>query len=68
MKGNLGVRVLVKVAPPGKSVRINITMDRDLVDRVDRAAEARHYTRSALLAKLASKGLRDLAAEVAPAA
>ena len=63
LKGSVGVRVLVKVAAPGKSVRINITMDKELVDRVDRVAEAHHYTRSGLLAKLACRGLRELATE-----
>jgi predicted RNase H-like HicB family nuclease len=65
LAGGMGVRILVPVKPPGKSVRINITMDKDLVDRVDRVAEAHHQSRSGLLAQLARKALREMAAEAA---
>jgi predicted RNase H-like HicB family nuclease len=38
---------------PGKSVRINISIDEALLDRVDRAAKARGETRSGFLATAA---------------
>lgn len=54
-----GVRVPVE--PAGKAIRINITLDASLLARVDRAADARHTSRSAFLADAARQALRDLA-------
>lgn len=56
-----GVRALVPVEPVGKAIRINITLDASLLARVDRAAGARHTSRSAFLADAARRALRDLA-------
>ena len=44
---------LVPVDLPGKSVRVNITLDEGLLARVDRAATERGLSRSALLAESA---------------
>lgn len=41
------------LADPGRTVRINITMDRGLLDQIDEAANARGLTRSAFLAQAA---------------
>lgn len=44
------VRMLVRAELPGRSVRLNITMDEGLVAAVDLAAKARATSRSGLLA------------------
>jgi predicted RNase H-like HicB family nuclease len=54
-----GQRALVPVEVPGRAVRVNISMDEGLVQRIDRAAEARGMSRSAFLAE----GARRLLAE-----
>ncbi len=51
---------LVPYAPPARAVRLNITLDESLLDRIDRAAEAAGKTRSGYLADAAR---RRLAAE-----
>jgi len=51
---------LVPYAPPARAVRLNITLDESLLDRIDRAAEAAGETRSGYLADAAR---RRLAAE-----
>jgi predicted RNase H-like HicB family nuclease len=51
-----GVRVLVE--PPGKAVRVNVTIDAALLARIDRAADARHISRSGFLAEAAREKLR----------
>jgi predicted RNase H-like HicB family nuclease len=43
-------RVLVPVEIPGRSVRINVSIDESLLARLDRAAAARGETRSRLIA------------------
>jgi predicted RNase H-like HicB family nuclease len=43
-------RVLVPVEIPGRSVRINVSIDESLLARLDRAAAARGETRSGLIA------------------
>jgi predicted RNase H-like HicB family nuclease len=43
--------LLVPVELPGRSVRVNITMDEGLLQRVDRAAASHGFTRSGLLAE-----------------
>lgn len=42
-----------QLADAGRTVRINISLDKALVDRIDSAAEARGLTRSAFLAQAA---------------
>ena len=44
-------RILVRVELPGKAQRLNISLDENLVARIDAAAEARGMTRSAFLAE-----------------
>lgn len=50
---------LVPVDLPGKALRVNLSMEEGLVQRVDRAAERRGMSRSAFLAE----GARRLLAE-----
>jgi predicted RNase H-like HicB family nuclease len=49
--------LLVPVELPGRSVRVNITLDEGLLQRVDRAATAQGFTRSGLLAEAARNWL-----------
>ncbi|HYF08146.1 MAG TPA: type II toxin-antitoxin system HicB family antitoxin [Acetobacteraceae bacterium] len=51
--------LLVPVELPGRSVRVNITMDENLLQRADRAAAAQGMTRSGLLAEAVRTWLRD---------
>lgn len=44
---------LLPIDLPGKSVRINISLDETLLDQIDRAARARGETRSGFLASAA---------------
>jgi predicted RNase H-like HicB family nuclease len=48
-------RLLVRFEPPGKAVRVNITLPEDLLVKVDRFATANGYTRSGLLAQAVRK-------------
>jgi len=48
------------VAPSGKAQRINITIDRALLNAIDAAANSQHKTRSALLAEAAQRFLGEL--------
>lgn len=48
------------IAPSGKAQRINITMDRALLNAIDIAATNQHKTRSALLAEAAQRLLGEL--------
>ena len=41
------------LADPGRTVRVNMTVERGLLDQIDEAAEARGLTRSAFLAQAA---------------
>jgi predicted RNase H-like HicB family nuclease len=53
-----GVAVLINLPPsPTKSVRLNITLAADLVDNIDRHAEANGLSRSGFLALAARKEL-----------
>ena len=52
-------QVLVPVEPPGKSVRVNVTIDESLLARIDRAAATRQSTRSGFLADAARRLLRE---------
>lgn len=48
------------IAPSGRAQRINITMDRALLNAIDVAAASQHKTRSALLAEAAQRLLGEL--------
>ncbi|HWK46438.1 MAG TPA: type II toxin-antitoxin system HicB family antitoxin [Stellaceae bacterium] len=48
-------RMLVRSELPGRSVRLNISMDEGLVAALDKAARARDTTRSGLLAEAARR-------------
>jgi len=50
-------RLLVRFDPPGKAVRVNITLPEDLLVKLDHFASANGYTRSGLLAQAARKVL-----------
>lgn len=52
---------LVPFEAPGKSVRLNISMEESLLDAVDRAASAAGQSRSAFLAEAARLRLKDAA-------
>jgi predicted RNase H-like HicB family nuclease len=52
-------RLLVPVELPGRSVRVNITMDENLLQRADRAASEHGMTRSGLLAEAVRAWLRE---------
>ncbi len=41
------------LADPGRTVRVNVTVERGLLDQIDEAAKARGLTRSAFLAQAA---------------
>jgi predicted RNase H-like HicB family nuclease len=51
VSGPVIVKELTVVAPQGPTVRVNITIPEDLLQAVDRAAEAHGMSRSRLLAK-----------------
>jgi predicted RNase H-like HicB family nuclease len=51
------VVALVPVDLPGKPVRVNVSIDESLLDRIDRAAKARGETRSGFLAAAAKARL-----------
>ncbi len=44
---------------PGRSVRVNVTMDENLLQRADRAASQHCLTRSGLLAEAVRAWLHD---------
>jgi predicted RNase H-like HicB family nuclease len=51
-------RVLVRADPPGRSVRVNITLPEDLLAAVDRYASRTGYSRSGLLAQAVRERMR----------
>jgi predicted RNase H-like HicB family nuclease len=51
------ILALVPVDLPGKAVRINISIDESLLDRIDRAAKSHGETRSGFLAQAAKARL-----------
>ncbi len=53
------VLALIPFDMPSKSVRLNISMDENLLHAVDRAAEAAGQSRSAFLAEAARKRIRE---------
>jgi predicted RNase H-like HicB family nuclease len=51
-------RILIRADPPGRTVRVNITMPEDLLAAVDRYAVRTGYSRSGLLAQAVRERLR----------
>ena len=51
-------RVLVRADPPGRAVRVNITLPEDLLAAVDRYAMRTGYSRSGLLAQAVRERMR----------
>jgi hypothetical protein len=51
-------RILVRADPPGRAVRVNITLPEDLLAAVDRYATRTGYSRSGLLAQAARERTR----------
>ena len=51
------VRLLVPVELPGKALRLNVSLEEGLVQRIDAAAAARGMSRSAFLAEAARRTL-----------
>ena len=57
-----GVAILVSVKnDPPKIVRVNVTLPGDVLEQIDRYAEAHGYTRSGLLAQAAMKLINEAA-------
>ena len=55
-----GVAILVSVKnDPPKIVRVNVTLPGDILEQIDKYAEAHGYTRSGLLAQAAKKLMTD---------
>ena len=54
-------RILVRADPPGRSVRVNITLPEDLLAAVDRYATRTGYSRSGLLAQAVRERMRRVA-------
>lgn len=52
--------IIAIIAPSGKAQRINITIDKALLNAIDSAASAQHKSRSALLAEAAQMLLGEL--------
>jgi hypothetical protein len=51
-------RILVRAEPPGRAVRVNITIQEDLLAAVDRYAARTGYSRSGLLAQAVRERMR----------
>lgn len=49
--------VLVEYDPPGRTVRVNVTLDETMLHRIDRAAEAAGESRSGFLVSAAKRRL-----------
>ena len=56
-------RLLVRVEPPRRAARVNVTLPEDLLAAVDRFAERRGFTRSGFLAQAARDAMRRERAE-----
>ncbi len=53
-----GMAILVALpSPPTKSVRVNITLPNDLLEQIDKHAEANGYTRSGFIARATKREL-----------
>lgn len=60
---NEAARILVRADPPGRSVRVNITLPEELLGAIDRYAARTGYSRSGLLAQAVRERMsRDRAA------
>jgi predicted RNase H-like HicB family nuclease len=53
LKAGATTMLMPLLADPGRTVRVNVTVDRGLLEQIDEAAEARGLTRSAFLAQAA---------------
>jgi predicted RNase H-like HicB family nuclease len=53
LKAGATTMLVPLLADPGRTVRVNVTVERGLLDQIDEAAEARGLTRSAFLAQAA---------------
>jgi predicted RNase H-like HicB family nuclease len=53
LRGGATTMLVPLLADPGRTVRVNVTVERGLLDQIDEAAEARGLTRSAFLAQAA---------------
>jgi predicted RNase H-like HicB family nuclease len=53
--------VFVPLDLPGKAVRVNVSIDENLLERIDRAAAAANQSRSAFLADAARARIRESA-------
>lgn len=58
-KGCIPILISI-IAPSGKAQRINITLDRELLNAIDIVANSQHKSRSALLAEAAQRLLGEL--------
>ena len=58
----IGVAILVSVkTEQAKAIRVNVTLPEDVLDQIDRYAEAHGFTRSGLLAQAAKKLITEAA-------
>jgi predicted RNase H-like HicB family nuclease len=55
-RDSVAILVTVKIEAP-KAVRVNITLPQDVLERIDRYAEAHGFTRSGFIARAAKKEL-----------
>ena len=53
LKGGATTMLVPLLADPGRTVRVNVTVERGLLSQIDEAAEARGLTRSGFLAQAA---------------
>ncbi len=53
LKGGATTMLVPLLADPGRTVRVNVTVERGLLEQIDEAAEARGLTRSGFLAQAA---------------
>jgi len=53
LKSGATTMLVPLLADPGRTVRVNVTVERGLLEQIDEAAEARGLTRSAFLAQAA---------------
>jgi len=53
LKGGATTMLVPLVASPGRTVRVNVTVERGLLEQIDEAAAARGLSRSAFLAQAA---------------
>ena len=71
LKAGATTMLVPLLADPGRTVRVNVTVERGLLSQIDEAAEARGLTRSGFLAQAAREkiiGLKLLSIPVGPSA